>query len=56
MPCHDLVARYAAVQRVDATYHLAGKPGTALSAILGVAGQEYAAAGFPLEWQLHHLS
>ena len=42
------------MQRVDAVYNLATKPGTLVSDIFVRAQEEYAATGFADEWQLHH--
>jgi antitoxin VapB len=50
----ELAKRHAAVQRVDAIFNLATRPGEIASHIFGKALEEYARAGFPDEWQLHH--
>lgn len=50
----ELREKQAACQRVDAVYNLSTKPGVAVRDVFTRAQQEYAANGYPDEWQLHH--
>jgi antitoxin VapB len=50
----ELSRRHQLTQRIDATFNLATLPGVVVKDIFAKAMAEYAAAGFPDEWQLHH--
>jgi antitoxin VapB len=50
----DLRRKHDACARIDATFILGSRPGAAVKSIFEAAMQEYALAGFPDEWQLHH--
>jgi antitoxin VapB len=50
----ELRQKQAACQRIDVAFNLSSKPGTAVRDVFSRAQQEYAAAGYPDEWQLHH--
>ena len=50
----DLRRRWEAAARVDAEMIAASRPGATAGAILAVAQQAYARAGFPDEWRYHH--
>jgi Xaa-Pro aminopeptidase len=53
-PDAELLARMAAVQRVDAALLLSSRPGVSLGAVLARGQAQYAADGHPGEWELHH--
>lgn len=53
-PDAELRARMEAVQRVDATFLLASRPGASMGEVLTKGQAQYAAEGFPREWGLHH--
>jgi Xaa-Pro aminopeptidase len=53
-PDATLAARHRAVERIDAAMILASRPGVSLGDVLARARAEYAALGFPSEWELHH--
>jgi len=50
----DLLARHAAVCRVDATFLHHTRPGRAVAEVLTAAIEAYREVGFPDEWQRHH--
>lgn len=50
----ELARKERATAQVDATFHVATRPGATLSQVFGRALDAYAAGGFPDEWQLHH--
>jgi antitoxin VapB len=50
----ELAKRHAAVQRIDAVFNLATKPGAFISEVFKQGLAQYAREGFPDEWQLHH--
>jgi Xaa-Pro aminopeptidase len=53
-PDAELAARMAAVQRVDAAFLLASRPGVSLGEVLARGQAQYAAEGYAGEWELHH--
>lgn len=50
----ELTARFRAVQQVDAAMLVASRPGATLGDVLARGQVEYANAGVPSEWELHH--
>lgn len=53
-PAPELLSRHAACARVDARMISASRPGANLGEVVSGAVAQYAAEGFPNEWQLHH--
>jgi Xaa-Pro aminopeptidase len=53
-PDATFAARFRAVQRVDAAMLLASQAGASLGEVLARGQVQYAAEGFPSEWELHH--
>ncbi len=50
----ELRRREQACARVDAAFISATRPGNSIAAVFDRGANEYAAVGFPDEWQLHH--
>lgn len=50
----ELQRKMEAVAQIDATFINATRPGATLGEIFAKAQAQYAATGFPDEWQLHH--
>ncbi|MEI7555637.1 M24 family metallopeptidase [Candidatus Chlorohelix sp.] len=50
----ELAKRHAAVQRIDAVFNLATRPGVAIGEVFKQGLAQYAREGFSDEWQLHH--
>jgi Xaa-Pro aminopeptidase len=53
-PDDELVARHAAVSRVDARMLVESRPGASLAEVMNGGLEQYAEEGFPDEWRLHH--